>query len=394
MERDHLVPVTEDPDVGSQAGPTEATGAPAEPARHDAPPGRLRLAWSPVWFVLGALLLVTVTVAGGASLVGAPYVVYAPGSAFETAPAISTPGTRSYDDDGEVLFLTVSLRGASQRVGFGAAVLGWVLGDQDVFPRKAVLGDQSGEESRQVSLQMMSASQDVAAKVALEHLGYEVASRGTGAVVAATFPGTAAASVLAPGDVIVGADGADVGLDSELRAALGDHAVGDEVELRVERAGEGDPQVVRTQLIADPEGGEGPLLGITAFTRDLVYDLPFPVTIDTEDVGGPSAGLALTLGILDHLTPGSLSGGQVVATTGTMDPEGRVGEVGGVAQKAAAASRADARLLLVPSAEAADARRLASGDVEVVGVDTLDDALAALADIGGNALDLERDGGS
>lgn len=379
-----------------RAGMAERTVTPDAPAAlglGGVSPSRSDPTWSPIWFVLGALLLLTVTVAGAASLLDAPYVVYAPGSAFETESLISTPGTRGYDDDGEVLFLTVSLRGASQDVGYGAAVLAWLLSDQDVYPRRDVLGDQSGDESRQASLQMMMASQEVAAKVALEHLGYAVGSRGTGAVVAATFPQTPVASVLTPGDVIVGADGDEVDLDSELRAALGDRAVGDEVELRVERGGEGEPVVVRTQLIADPEGGEGPLLGISAFTRDLVYDLPFPVRIDTEDVGGPSAGLALTLGILDHLTPGSLSGGHVVATTGTIDPEGRVGEVGGVAQKAVAANGVDARLLLVPRREAADARRLAADDVEVVGVDTLDDALEALAGIGGNALELDRTGG-
>jgi PDZ domain-containing protein len=128
------------------------------------------------------------------------------------------------------------------------------------------------------------------------------------------------------------------------------------------------------------------------FTRDLHYDLPFPVRIDTEDVGGPSAGLALTLGLLDLLTPGSLTGGETIATTGSIDPDGVVGEVGGVAQKAVAAERAGARLILVPEAEADDARRFA-GDLEVVGVSTLDDALEALAGIGGNALELDRPGG-
>ncbi|HMJ79192.1 MAG TPA: S16 family serine protease, partial [Iamia sp.] len=131
------------------------------------------------------------------------------------------------------------------------------------------------------------------------------------------------------------------------------------------------------------------LLGVVqVFTRDLSYELPFPVQIDTEDVGGPSAGLALTLGILDVLTPGSITGEHTVAVTGTIDPAGTVGEVGGVGQKAVAATREGAELLLVPEPEAALAERFAGDDVRVVGVETLADALDALADLGGNADDL------
>ena len=113
----------------------------------------------------------------------------------------------------------------------------------------------------------------------------------------------------------------------------------------------------------------------------------------TEDVRGPSAGLAQTLRILDVRPPGSSPGGRDMAVTRTNDQTGRVGEVGGVGQKAVAASQEGAELLLVPTAEAPLAERFADADVEVVGVDDLDDALAALDDLGGNALDLADTGG-
>lgn len=368
---------------------------------------RPRLGWRPVWLVLGALLLLSVTLIGGASLLRAPYVVYAPGSAIATEPAISTPGTASYESDGSVLFLTVSLRGASKRLSFTEAAYGWLRGDQDVYPRRLILGDRSGEESRQQSLQLMQGSQVLAAKVALEHLGYDVPATGRGVVVNSTIAGTPAADELAVGDVIVGVDGTAVTLDSELRDLLADKQPGDTVELDLRR-GEALPagapaeddegaaeETVTVEMIADPEPepGEAPraLIGITTFTLDLDYELPFPITIDTDDVGGPSAGLALTLGILDRLTPGSLTGGEVIAVTGEIEPDGSVGEVGGVAQKAVAATRAGAALILVPATEAAEARRHA-GDTPVVGVASLDDALVALDELGGNALALPRDG--
>lgn len=357
-------------------------------------PARVRLRWRPVWFVLGAVLLLVVTLIGAAGLVPAPYVVYAPGSAIDTGPAITTPGTRSYDDTSTILFLTASLRGASRRAPFIEAGWGWLMPDQDVFPRKAILGEQTGQENRQAALQAMTASQEVAAKVALEHLGYEVAEEGTGAVISGVVPGTPVSEVVEPGDVIVAVDGEPISLDSQLRGALEGKAPGDEVVLTVERhREEGAEEDVAVELIEDPEDPDRALLGVSVFTRDLTYDLPFPVRVDTDDVGGPSAGLALTLGILDHLTPGPLAGDADVAVTGTIAPDGTVGEVGGIPQKGVAAEDEGADLLLVPAAEEAAARRSVGRDVRVVGVADLQDALEALDEAGGNALDLDRSGG-
>jgi PDZ domain-containing protein len=100
-------------------------------------------------------------------------------------------------------------------------------------------------------------------------------------------------------------------------------------------------------------------------------------------VSGPSAGLAFTLAIIDDLTPGDLTGGKRVAITGTISPDGTVGPVGGVAQKAVAARSAGAKLMLVPPQEYDDAKSHADG-MTVVRVSTLDDALRALRNNGGD----------
>jgi PDZ domain-containing protein len=115
------------------------------------------------------------------------------------------------------------------------------------------------------------------------------------------------------------------------------------------------------------------------------YDFPVEVKIDTGDVGGPSAGLAFTLTILDELSPGNLTGGRAVAVTGTIEDDGAIGEIGGVEQKAAAARHAGARLFIVPEGEAAEARRYADG-MKVAAVTDLDGALAALERSGGDPL--------
>ena len=117
----------------------------------------------------------------------------------------------------------------------------------------------------------------------------------------------------------------------------------------------------------------------------VTYHFPIDVKIDTQKVGGPSAGLAFTLAIIDDLTPGDLTGGRRVAVTGTINPDGTVGPVGGVEQKAITARHNDVSMMIVPKQELKDARA-GAGNLKVVGVDTIDDALAALQTAGGAAV--------
>ena len=108
------------------------------------------------------------------------------------------------------------------------------------------------------------------------------------------------------------------------------------------------------------------------------------MTIDSGRVGGPSAGLEFALSIVDQLTPGELTGGRRVAVTGTIELDGSVGPVGGVPQKAVTVKRSGAMLFLVPTAQVEDARSRAGAGIEVVGVDTLDDAIRELGARGGD----------
>jgi len=122
-------------------------------------------------------------------------------------------------------------------------------------------------------------------------------------------------------------------------------------------------------------------LGIATETRaSFVY--PFPLDVQVGQIGGPSAGLALTLGIIDSLTKGQLTGGLRVAATGTMDLEGNVGDVGGVAQKAVAVRKAGAQVFFVPPQELAQAKSEA-GSMKVYAVSTLTQTLDDLHSLGG-----------
>lgn len=325
----------------------------------------------------------------GAAFVRVPYYTIAPGNARATEPLIAVDDDVAHAADGEVLFTTVSV----ERTTVLGALRGWIDDTIDVVPEDEILGDQSPDQNRELNLQLMDTSKEVATLVALEELGYEVPAHGTGALVVQIDETLPAAGVLEPGDTIVGIDGAPVQLSEDLVAGIRAHAPGDEVTLAIDPAGDGAERTATVRLAerAAEEGG-GPVLGVFAQTRDLRYDFPFSVDIDSGSVGGPSAGLAFTLGLLDVLTPGELTGGEVVAATGTIDSEGNVGAVGGVAQKVVTAADAGAELFLVPADEYELARQAAGDGVRVVRVATLDDALAALAELGGNALALGQPG--
>jgi PDZ domain-containing protein len=351
--------------------------------------------WIPLLVVAG---LVSVGVIG-ASYLQVPYVAYAPGDARPTSPRISIDGEKTYPVDGQVLFVTVGLPRLT--------ALGWLVGKLDpskvdVFTEKQVYGDQSESESRQENLKLMTYSKDFAAYVALEHLGYPVEVEHGGVVVQSLCLQTDAngtctmqspvSNILKVNDVITAVNGTPVNVIPDLSAVLAGKKVGDPVTLSITR--DGQPITVDSQLVQSSDGR-----AIVGFFPNqsppdtITFQFPFKVDIDSGQIGGPSAGLAFTLGVLDALTPGELSGGVEVAATGTISPTGEVGEIGGLKQKTIAVMRTGAKVFLVPEAEKAEAEAAAKGtDLKIVGVNTLDDALKELATLGGNALDLGQPG--
>lgn len=356
------------------AHPTAETSG--EPPPDGVPPSRRRV--KKRWWVLGGFLVVLVLAVLSAAFVSVPYYLLAPGSVRDTKDLISVEGAPSFEDAGEVNYATVSLQHARAL----QALIGWIDPNVDVVDEKLILGDQSPQENRQENLQEMTDSKQIATAVGLERLGYQVTETGSGALVMSVVNDVPAAAVLSPGDVIVEADGQPVQLADQLVAAIGAHQPGETIDLKVQPADGGDPKPVSVELVARPDDPSKAMLGVSTATHDLEFDYPFEVSIDSGAVGGPSAGLAFTLGVMDRLTPESLTGGQKVATTGTMDLQGRVGPVGGVHQKTVAVRDAGATLFLVPSSEADEARQYA-GNMRVEPVDTLEDALKVLASVGG-----------
>jgi PDZ domain-containing protein len=326
-----------------------------------------------------------------AALVELPYYAFRPGSVRDTSTLISVDGAPTYDADGSISYTTVSLR----RVTLIGLIAGWLDDDVDIKSRDDVLGPRNADENRQLNLALMDTSKEVATQVALEKLGYDVPVSVTGDIVLEVSKDTPADGKLAPGDTIVAIDGEKIDDPDDLSRLLGDNKPGDQVEITIQpfnTTASKDREDVSMELAPKPDDPDHGMMGVQVQPTGVKFDFPFDVQFDTGDVGGPSAGLAFTLGLLDLLTPGELTGGVGVAATGEIHSDGTVGPVGGTGQKAAAVREQGLDVFLVPTADYDEAIKHA-GDVKIIKVDTLDDALKALADLGGNALDLPDLGG-
>jgi PDZ domain-containing protein len=181
----------------------------------------------------------------------------------------------------------------------------------------------------------------------------------------------------------------------DLSALMTDKSPGESVELTVIPYNKGSSSDTATSekrtvtLMPASNDDDRAIIGfVPADTRTVT--IPFDVTISTPDIGGPSAGLAFTLALLDDLTKGNLMGDGGVVATGTMNEDGLVGAIGGLRQKAVAAKDAGARLFLVPAdqpeSEIDEARRAVGTSLRIVPVATLDETLAALKANGGDPL--------
>lgn len=339
---------------------------------------------------MSVLVFVAVASAIAVNVVRLPYFAFSPGSLRPTSELVRIEGPVTYDPEGEVLLTTVSV--SNRRLTVAQAFFGWLDPTVTVVPEEQVLGPQGHdrEATRQFNLQLMDTSKQVATFVALDRLGYEVSLAGTGAQVIEITPGSAAEEVLEPGDTIVGIDGEEVALASDLGAAIDAVAPGEAVVLDVQPFGSDETEERSVVLGEREDDPDAAFLGVLMQTRDGSFVFPFDVEFATGQVGGPSAGLSFTLVLLDLLTPGELTGGRVVAATGTIDVEGTVGPIGGIEQKAAAARRDGIDVFLVPADTAPNeldaARRQAGDEVEIILVEDLDDALEALQDLGGDPL--------
>jgi PDZ domain-containing protein len=308
---------------------------------------------------------------------------------------VQIDGAQTYpDDSGNVRFLTVQVSTTEPNVW--RVVAAWLDPDRAVEDRNSVQGCLTDAQNQVFNTELMDQSQNDAKYVALTRLGYSVPANPVQIRVVEVCRDAPAHDVLETGDQVLAVDGSTVTDVSEIGEKVQAHHPGDDISITFDRNGVTHTESITAGMVHTEGSGasaqqscvpargatSGPAcLGVSS-QEFVTYQFPVNIKIDTQRVGGPSAGLAFTLAIIDDLTPGSLTGPKKVAVTGTIAPNGRVGEVGGVEQKAITARTNGVQLMIVPKSEVADARR-GAGDVRVVGVDNIEQALDALHEAGG-----------
>lgn len=353
-----------------------------------------------VVLVVVLLLVVLVLVA---SRIDLDYYVLTPGQAQPVGPLVKVPAGRAHTIHGPVLLTDVY----ETRV----TLLSWLPdkldGDAQILPATTVLGPYTpaSELTAQGYLEMAQA-QAAAKAAALRRLGYPVPARNAGTLVFSVVAGSPAASALKVGQIVTAVDGTPTPDACAFVRALHPYGPGDAMRLSVEQSTVTDKAVVepgrtveRTVRLGrrpagfDSGSGSGSgcpgasapsrgYLGVEVETQqDFTY--PFPISVDTTQIGGPSAGLAMTLTIVDKLYSGHATGGHEVAATGTIDAAGLVGPVGGVAQKTVAVERAGATAFLVPPQQYRTAKSKDVPSLHIYKVATLNQALEVLARLGG-----------
>lgn len=277
---------------------------------------------------------------------------------------------------------TVRVTSADYKMNAVEAVYGWLAHDNVVVPHDTLYPDgKTEEQSSQENAEEFSQSQESAKVAALEELKIPVVSR---VVVGTVIKGSPSEGKLHAGDVIKAVDGVAITGQADVAKQVVKRKPGQDVEFTIVPAKEAaaaekarkEPTVTRKVVITTTtsEEGDRAVVGIQAYT-DHVF--PFTIDINLADVGGPSAGLMFALGIVDKLTPESLTGGRFIGT-GTIDDEGKVGPIGGIEMKLVGARNAGAQYFLTPADNCEAAASDTPDGLTLVKVDTIDDATKSL----------------
>lgn len=305
--------------------------------------------------------------------------VILPGEAIPVEPMISVQGQPPGKTSGNLYMTDVSYYKANHLL---EQLYGQLNPDADIEQVQTFSGGLSQSQYEQYNSDLMVDSIQQAEAAALSAaLGYKPHYLLLGPEVVFVLPHTPAAGLLQPGDIIKSVNGEAVHVTRSVAPLVRQIRPGGVVHLTVDRRGHRLHLNVRT--IASTNGrpnlhGKTALIGIDMQDR-VKLKLPIKITVRVGNIGGPSAGLMFTLGIIQRLEHRDLTHGCKVAGTGTIDIAGKVGEIGGAKQKVIAARNAGARYFLVPDVSGnLNPARAHRGNVTVVPVKTLHQALTFL----------------
>ena len=319
---------------------------------------------------------------GAAMFIPVPYVMTSPGPVFNTIgevnkiELISISGTETYPTEGELDMTTVSEYGGPQEgLDMFQAIWGWIDPDRRVVPRESVYPEgETEEENTARNVEAFSTSQSYAIAAAMDYLDQPIKEQ---VIVTSVGLDTPAQDKLRAGDEILTVDGVQMTTPEQVVEAVRSKPIGTDLNFSVLRGGTKLEVVVTSGTRPDdPETEQNeatiPYIGIGI---DINYSAEFEIKFGVTGVGGPSAGTLFAIGIIDKLTPGALTQGKIIAGTGTIDPAGNVGEIGGIQQKLIGARDAGAVLFLAPAGNCDEVIGHIPAGLTVAAIETLEDAM-------------------
>jgi PDZ domain-containing protein len=320
--------------------------------------------------------LATVAAIAVAVLFPVPYVILTPGPTLNTLgkdssgqPLISITGRQTYPASGHLNLVTISYQGGpGSNLNVFQALRAWLNPSEAVVPESELFPPgQTAQQTQQQDTEQMASSQELATAAALTqlHIKYQ-----TTVEVLSTVAGYPASQVLKAGDVIESVDGKPVTGESSLSSMINQHPAGTTLQLQVLRKGQ-----TLTIPVASKSSGGNAVIGVQVQEQ---YKFPFNVRITVGDIGGPSAGMMFSLGIIDVLTPMNLTGGKFIAGTGEITASGQVQPIGGIQQKMVGARNAGATVFLTPAGNCADTKGAVPSGLKIVKVSTLSQAVSDL----------------
>jgi Lon-like protease len=324
--------------------------------------------------IAGCLLLAT-----AAFLYAIPSNEYilVPDKARPLADQVFVKGEHSDKDGGGIYYVAVEIDKASlfEKLFHGLPLPG-IREGSTLVPASAVRAPgESEKQHRQVELRAMEESQKIGAAVALKSLGYHVPVKVLGTLIAQVDAKGPSAGKLEPGDLITAIDGQPTHSLAAVRRVIRKHRPGEQVEVTVTR--DHASKTIDVKSVPEPKHPRVPIIGVFLQIATKI-SLPVPVRIDLGQVGGPSAGLAFALDVVEELGH-DIDRGHKVAASGEISLDGSVMPVGGLKQKTIGARKAGVEVFLVPVGENAKEARRYAGSMDVVPVKSFRQALRVLA---------------
>ena len=310
-----------------------------------------------------------------AALLPVPYVILSPGPTLNTLgtqsgkPLIVISGHHTYPTNGHLNMVTVSYQGGPSN-GFNlfTALQAWLSPHEAVVPESELFGTNlTQQQVTREDTQQMVGSQQLAQAAALCQLGIPYTVLDT---VVRVEPGAPAAGVLKAGNVITAVDGKKLTCRADAGTMIRARKPGAPVLVTVDRHG------ITHQFRMKTTGVKGN--AVVGVDVNETYKFPFQVKINIGNIGGPSAGLMFSLGIMDKLTSHGLTGGRFIAGTGEISANGAVSPIGGIQQKMAGARAAGATVFLTPAANCPDTVGAVPQGMRLIKVSTLGGAVRAL----------------